>query len=160
MLQESLLNQFCDPLHRYTREIPEPALFWSRHGAQIGKSSGFSCNQNYCSSLGAYVTCIYCGLSMKINTRKTPHNAWRSWTHLFCVCFWVCGWQTPEGPDLSPMTDSAITRDGIQGLGSPLYICGSLSKFEALKCGALRYSKGDARTVLHLFTSITGRFKD
>ena len=32
--------------------------------------SGFSCNLNSRDSLGAYVTCIYCGLSMNINMSK------------------------------------------------------------------------------------------
>ena len=35
----------------------------------------------------------------------------------------VCGWQKPEDPNLSPMADDTITQGGIQGLGSPLYIC-------------------------------------
>ena len=28
-----------------------------------------------------------------------------------------------DGKNLSPMADDTITRGGIQGLGSPLYIC-------------------------------------
>ena len=35
----------------------------------------FSRNQNNCGSLGVYVTCIYRGPSMKINTRNTVHCA-------------------------------------------------------------------------------------
>ena len=76
--------------HRYTREIPEPAPFLSWHGAQIGVF-GFFRNQNNLGSSGAYVTCIYWGLSMKINVCKTLHGTRRLWTHLFCVCF-LCVW--------------------------------------------------------------------
>ena len=32
--------------------------------------------------------------------------------------------KNPKTPNLSPMADDAITRGGIQGLGSPAYICG------------------------------------
>ena len=33
--------------------------------------------------------------------------------------------KNPNSPNLSPMTDDAMTRVGIQGLGSPVYICGN-----------------------------------
>ena len=63
--------------HRYIREIPEPAPFWSRHG-----SSSFSRNQNNCGLSGAYVTGIYC-----VKTHVKCHTVRkRSWTHLLCVC--------------------------------------------------------------------------
>ena len=42
--------------------------------------------------------------------------------HLFCVSWCVCGRQSPN---LNPIADVAITRGGIWGLGSPLYICSS-----------------------------------
>ena len=35
-----------------------------------------------------------------------------------------------EDPNLSPMADDTITRDGIQGLGSPLYICGPCTSYK------------------------------
>ena len=119
-LDLSSFTQKSKYYHRYTREIPEPAPFLSWHGTQIGVSSG-SRNHNYHSSCGVYVTCIYCGLSMKINTRKTPHG-WG--THLLCICFRLCGRQKPEDPQSEPMADDAITWSGTRGLGSPLYICG------------------------------------
>ena len=28
------------------------------------------------------------------------HSTWRSWAHLFCVCFCVCGRQKPKDPQL------------------------------------------------------------
>ena len=37
-------------------------------------------------------------LSLKMNTSKTPHGARGSWSHLFCVCFCVCGRQTRKTP--------------------------------------------------------------
>ena len=84
--------------------------------------------KDYLGSSGAYATCIYCCLSVKITYVKKPHSMWRSWTHLVCICFCVCGWQKPEDPKLSPMADDAITQGGIWGLGSPLYICGNNTK--------------------------------
>ena len=41
--------------------------FYPGVGLKLG-SLGFSCNQNNCGSSGAYVTCIYCSLIIKINT--------------------------------------------------------------------------------------------
>ena len=44
-------------------------------GLNMG-SSGFSCNQNKRGSLGAYVTCMYCNLSMKtIKGKNAPRRA-------------------------------------------------------------------------------------
>ena len=84
--------------HRYTREIPEPAPFLSQHGAQIGGLWGFYRNWNNRGSSGACVTCINCGLSVKINTRKMPHGALRSWTHFVLRLFlrvWSAKTQRP-----------------------------------------------------------------
>ena len=53
---------------------------------KLGVFKFFSLNQNNCGSSGAYVTCIYCGLSVKMSMHKTPHSAWWSWMHFFaCV---------------------------------------------------------------------------
>ena len=110
---------------RYTREIPEPASFLFLHGAQIGGLQVFPNQNNQCSS-GAYVTCIYCGLSMKI------YHAYNTAQRAKIVDTFVCVWggvgRNPKTPDLSPMADDAITRGGgggggIRGLGSPLCIC-------------------------------------
>ena len=77
-----------------------PFLSW--RGAQIGGLWVFSWNQNNRGSSGAYVTC-YCGLSVKINTRKTPHGARRSWAHLFWVCLHcMCCRQIPKDPQFEP----------------------------------------------------------
>ena len=97
-------------LHRYTREIPEPAPFLSRHGAQNWASLGFSCDQNNRDLSGAYATC---DLNVKIFTRKTLHGTPRLWTHLLCICFCVCGQQKPEHPNVSPLADNALTLGGI-----------------------------------------------
>ena len=62
---------------------------------------------------------------MMINPSKTLHGMQRSWTHLFCVFFFACMVDKKQKtPNLSSMADDAITRDGIPGLGSSLYICG------------------------------------
>ena len=65
-------------------------------------SSGFSRNQDNRGTSGAYVTCIYCGLSVKINTHIECRMAQRSWAHLFCVCFCACDRQKPEDPKFEP----------------------------------------------------------
>ena len=103
--------------HRYTREIPQPAPFLSWHGAQWG-SLGFSCNQNNRGLSGAYVACIYCGLSVKVNTRKMPHGMQKLWTYLLCLFFACVVSKNPKTPNSSPMTDDDIALGGIQGLGS------------------------------------------
>ena len=92
-------------------------------GLKLG-SSDFSRNQNYRGSSGAHVTCIYCGLSVKINTCKC-RTAFKDRGNI-CIAyvFGVCGRQNPKTPHLSPMADDAITRGGIGGLGSPVYIYG------------------------------------
>ena len=36
------------------------------------------------------------------SSAKTLHGVRRSWTHLFCVCFYVCGRQKPEDPQIEP----------------------------------------------------------
>ena len=68
----------------YTRDPRTCTIFVLAWGSNLGSSS-FSHNQNNRGSSGAYVTCIYCGVGVKINTRKTPHGAQRSWMHLYCV---------------------------------------------------------------------------
>ena len=55
------------------------AISIQARGSNYG-SSGFPCNQNNSGSSGAFVTCIYCGLSIKMNTDKIHHNAQRSFT--------------------------------------------------------------------------------
>ena len=109
------IPNFCvhaDP--RSTREIPEHTSFLSRHGAQIGGLQIF-----LVSKIFVVRPCNYCGLSMQINTCKTPHRTRRSWTCLF-LRIWLA---KPKTPNLSPMADDTITQGGIRGLGSPLYIC-------------------------------------
>ena len=96
--------------HRYSPEIPEPCYLDSGMGS------------------GLYVTCMYCGLSL----RQTPRR--RTWIAVWhvkivdtfiCVFSCVCGWQKPEDPKLSLMAD-AITWGGIGGLVSLVYImCGA-----------------------------------
>ena len=61
---------------------------------------GFSHDQSNADSSGAYVTCIYCGLSVQINMREIPHGAQSSWVHFDCVCFCMCGQQKSKYPQL------------------------------------------------------------
>ena len=76
-------------------------LFDSGMGLKLGVF-GFSPYQNNCDLPGAYVTCIYCFLSEKINLRKMGHGTRRSWSHLFCVCFCVCNRQKTRRPQFEP----------------------------------------------------------
>ena len=85
--------------HRYIQEIPEPAPSWFQHG---GSNWGPSRNQHNRGSSGAYVTSIYCCLSVKINICKRLHGVQRSFTHLYCVCFCLYGRQNPENFQFGP----------------------------------------------------------
>ena len=102
----------------YTGDPRTCDIFIPAWGSNWG-SLGFSHNQNNRGLSGVYVTCIYCGLSVKM-----LHGAQRLWTHLYCVCFCVHVGKNQKTPNLSPMADDAITRGDIGGLGSPVYICG------------------------------------
>ena len=60
---------------------------------------------------GAYITCNYCCLSVKINivNCKMPHDAQRSWTHLFYLSWCMCGGLKLEDPQFElHMADDAI----------------------------------------------------
>ena len=93
--------------HRYTPEIPDPAPFWSRQEAEFGGLQVFPV-------IRITVVCQVRVLPARTaiwvwrqTSAKTLHDAQRSWTHLFCVYFGVCGWQRP--PQFVPMADDAIT---------------------------------------------------
>ena len=91
--------------------------FYPGMGLKLGVF-GFSHNHNNRSLLGTYVTCIYCNLSVKINMSKTLYGVQRLWTHLFCICFCVCGRQKPEDPQFDPHARRShyigrYTRSGI-----------------------------------------------
>ena len=98
-------------------------IFIPAWGSNWG-SLGFSRNQNNRGSWGGYVTCIYCSLSVKINPQNIARHA--KIVNIFVLCLILCVCvvgKNPKTPNLSPMTDDVITRGGIRGLGSPLYIC-------------------------------------
>ena len=90
------------------REIPGPVPCPGMGLILLGFSI-FSQNQNNCSSSGAYDTCIYCGLSMKINMVKccTAHKIMD--TFVF-VC--VVG-KNRKTPNFGSMADNSITRGSI-----------------------------------------------
>ena len=92
--------------------------FYPGMGLKLGVF-GFSHNQNSHGSFGAYVTCIYCGLSVKINLRKIPHGARRSWAYFFAFVFACVVGKNPKIPNLSPMADNATTQGSMQGLDLP-----------------------------------------
>ena len=80
--------------------------------------------QNNRGSSGTYVTYIYCGLSIKIKCVK--HCMARK--DCGCIGLFLRAWSAKnlKTPNLSPMAEDAITRGGIGGLGSPMYIYGRL----------------------------------
>ena len=86
-----------------------PALWGSNWG-----SSGFSRNQNNHDSSGVYVTCIHCGLSVKINMRKTSQGVWRWWTRLF-LHVWAAKTSKPPiwAPWLTMPLHGQYTKSGI-----------------------------------------------
>ena len=100
-----------------SRETPEPAPFLSQHGV-----FGFFSFSSRC-------------VWHLMAPASTAVWAWR-WTHVKChtmcncgrICFafvFVCvESKNRKTPNLSSMADDVITRGGIRGLGSPLYICG------------------------------------
>ena len=104
--------------HRYTREIPEPAPFLSRHGAQIG---GIRVFPNNCDSPGAYV------LQSEHESKHVWNAKWRvKIVDAFCLRMFPLVWSVkPKYPQFEPhaVADDAIAWGGIQGQGSPLYIC-------------------------------------
>ena len=83
-------------IHWYRLEIPEPTPSLFQHGAQIGGIWVFP-------AIKITVICqvrMYCGLRVKVDMPKTLYSARRSWMHFVCICFYVCGWQKPEYPQL------------------------------------------------------------
>ena len=62
---------------------------------------GFSRNQNNGGSSDAYVTCLYCGLSVRTNMHKTWRGTCKSWTHFhgfFLVYSCMCSVQNKIEP--------------------------------------------------------------
>ena len=76
-------------------------------------SSGFSCSQNNHGLSGAYVTCIYCDLSVKINMGKMLHGTRRSWTRCFGFAFACEVNKNSKTLNLSLVADNAITWGGM-----------------------------------------------
>ena len=70
--------------HRYTSEIPEPALS------------------------SAYVTYMYWGLKKKANMPKTEPKVQRSWMHLFEFVFACVVCKKPKDPKSSPMAHDGL----------------------------------------------------
>ena len=112
-------------------EVQESALyaffFW--HGALIEGVQVFSHDQNDTDLLGAYVTGIYCSLSVKINPREKSHGRKISTrtcakvmdTFLlafFFQCLQSAYIQVP--PTWSFMAEDANTHGSIGGLVSPV----------------------------------------
>lgn len=122
--------------HRYARGISEPAPFLFRHGDEIGDLLFFCL---FCPKFkitviglsGVYLTCIFYGLSMKINTCERPHGT--SWTHCFAfvfvrsafICVCVCG----DSRNLKITPPPKFDPHGWWGLGSTLYIFGKYSDY-------------------------------
>ena len=102
MVKMKLKDKSCPVLTDVQGRSQEPAPFLIPVWGSNWGYSGFTGNQNNRGSSGAYVTCIYCSPSFKINTRQNAHCLLRSWTHLICVCFCVCGRLKPKYSQFEP----------------------------------------------------------
>ena len=100
---------------RFAKEIPEAVPFLSRLGLKL-ESLGFPLIKVTVIGLSSvYVTRICCSLSMTIARIKLPCEDCRHIDFAFGFALLVFkNLKTPNG----------ITWSGIQGLGSPLCICG------------------------------------
>ena len=112
---------------RYTREIPEPALPWFQHGAQIGGLWGFFPAFKItavCQVRNAYH--LHLLRSEREDKTRVKHRTARKDRGCigFAFAFACVVGKNPKTPNLSPMADDAITQGGIGGLGSPVYIYG------------------------------------
>ena len=67
--------------HRYRLEIPEPAPSLSKHGVSVGGIGVLPAIK----ITVIHQVCMYCGLSLKINTHETLHGARRLWMHFICI---------------------------------------------------------------------------
>ena len=103
------------PAHRYTREIPEPAPFLLRHGAQIRGIQIFPTIKITAVRQGAYVLRTECE-DKRVKCRTACKVCGRI---LFAFVFACVVGKKQKTPNLSPMADKAITQGGIQDLGSP-----------------------------------------
>ena len=112
-------------------------------GLKLGYS-GFSRNQNNPGSSGAYVTCIYCGLRVKIKHASKCGSTSKDRGR---ICFWVCGQQNLKTPNMSPMADDTVTRGSILGLGSPLYTCEVLECFSPMQSSTFWEKKNNLSAI-------------
>ena len=102
---------------------PRTCTTLTQHGAQIGGLWVFPQSNNRSSS-DVYVTCIYCGLSVKIKHEKCSTRR-KDCEHIGFAFVFVClVGKTQRTTIWAPcMADDAITQCSIRVLGSPLYIC-------------------------------------
>ena len=83
-------------------------------GLKLGSTS-FFWNQNNCGLSGAYVTCIYCSLSVAINNRKMLHSMRRWDAFVFAYMVWLAKTRRPPlwAPWLRCHCTGRYTRSGI-----------------------------------------------
>ena len=100
-------------------------------------SSEFSHNQNIMVRQDVHATCIYCALSMKINTRTMPQGMQRLWTHLFLRVWSVKTWRPPiRGIKMAQIVyTEGYTRSGI----SLVYICGIETRTTDVSAGQVSW---------------------
>ena len=112
------LPSFLGYVHRFIPEIQDASTISSHHGASIG-GVWVSSDQRFIRCI--YVTCIYCGLSMKINPRKSHKvhktNAYhayvrKSWAHLLAFVFTCVVDKDPNTSNWSSMDDDTIRGNG------------------------------------------------
>ena len=96
-------SSLCQPsLLQIYKGDPRTCAIFIPTWAQIRGLRFFSRNQNNHGSSCAFVTWIYCSPCVKMNTRKMPHGAERSWMQLLCICFCVWSAKTQIRPIWAP----------------------------------------------------------
>ena len=89
-------------LHRNRPEIPEPVPSSSQHGAEFGGLWLFPVIKIIMVRQVSVLSECTAVWEWWQTSAKMLHGVWRSWTHLFCVYFCMCGWQKPEDPKIEP----------------------------------------------------------
>ena len=82
----------------HTPEITEPAPSWSRQGAKLGGLQLFSIIK----VIMVHQVCVLPACTWRQASVKRQCAHTRTWTHLFCVCFRVCGRLKNGRPQIEP----------------------------------------------------------
>ena len=108
-------------IHRYLREVSEPATFSSWYGAQIGGLQAFPVIKNEFLGASASASTSVFGYRLTGIKCLAVH---KDCGH-FCLAFVFAGVVRKSlKPQIEPMADEVITQSSVEGLSFLLYICG------------------------------------